>query len=171
MFLSNPELAEAKRSHAFFGRLVERVAALPGVESAAGVLLRPLEGSQGFDYPFTIEGRPPDEQKTYPFLNYEAITPGYFASTGLRLRQGRAFTADDRADAPRVVILGESVARRFWGSESPVGARIKWGGPDGPGPWSRWSAWWRTDATASSRARASMPTSRTSRVPGPSTTS
>ena len=97
------------------------------------MLVRPLEGPQGFDYPFTIEGRTPDEQKTNPFLNYEAVTPDYFASTGLRVLRGRGFTAADRAEAPGVVILGESVARRFWGAEDPVGKRIKWGGPDGPG--------------------------------------
>jgi putative ABC transport system permease protein len=135
VFLSNPELADAEKSHAFFTRLVERAEALPGVEAAAGVLVRPLEGPQGFDYPFTIEGRSREEQATNPFLNYEAITPGYFAGTGLRVLRGRAFTAEDRGDARRVVILGESVARRFWPGADPVGGRIKWGGPDGPAPW------------------------------------
>jgi putative ABC transport system permease protein len=135
VFLSNPELAEANRSHAFFGRLVERAEALPGVEAAAGVLVRPLEGPQGFDYPFTIAGRTPDEQATYPFLNYEAVTPRYFESTGLRVLRGRGFTAQDRAEAPRVAVLGESVARRFWPGDDPVGSRIKWGAPDGPAPW------------------------------------
>ena len=135
VFPSNAELAEAAKSHAFFSRLVERVEALPGVEAAAGVLIRPLEGPQGFDYPFTIEGRSREEQATNPFLNYEAITPGYFASTGLRIISGRGFTPQDRAGAPRVVILGQSVARRFWTSADPVGRRIKWGAPDGPAPW------------------------------------
>jgi predicted permease len=135
VFPSTPDLAEAKKSHAFFGRLVERAEALPGVDAAAGVLVRPLEGPQGFDYPFTIEGRTPEEQKTNPFLNYEAITPRYFESTGLRVLRGRGFTDADRADAPGVVILGESVARRFWGADDPVGRRIKWGGPSGPAPW------------------------------------
>ena len=50
-------------------------------------------------------------------------------------RNDPKFTAGDRADAPRVVILGESVARRFWGADDPVGKRLKWGGPDGPAPW------------------------------------
>jgi putative ABC transport system permease protein len=99
------------------------------------VLVRPLEGPQGFDYPFTIEGRSREEQAANPFLNYEAITPAYFQSTGLRIIRGRGFTAQDRADAPRVVVLGESVARRFWPGGDPVGRRIKWGGPDGPAPW------------------------------------
>ena len=135
VFPSNAELAEAAKSHAFFSRLVERVEALPGVEAAAGVLIRPLEGPQGFDYPFTIEGRSREEQATNPFLNYEAVTPGYFASTGLRIISGRGFTPQDRAGAPRVVIVGQSVARRFWPGADAVGRRIKWGAPDGPAPW------------------------------------
>ena len=135
VFLSDPALAEATRSHAAFTALVERAQAIPGVEAAAGVLLRPLEGPQGFDYPFTIEGREPAEQAAYPFLNYEAITADYFRATGLRLVRGRGFTRADGPDAPRVAVLGESVARRFWPGEDPVGKRIKWGMPDTPSPW------------------------------------
>jgi putative ABC transport system permease protein len=135
VFGSNPELAEANRSHAFFTTLVERAEAIPGVESAAGVLLRPLEGPQGFDYPFTIEGRDRAEQSANPFLNYEAITPDYFRATGLRLVRGRGFSRADGPQAPRVVILGETVARRFWPGGDPVGKRLKWGGPDSPAPW------------------------------------
>ena len=135
VFGSDPAMAETKRSHAFFTTLVERAQAIPGVEAAAGVLLRPLEGPQGFDYPFTIEGRDRAEQSAYPFLNYEAITPDYFQATGLRLVRGRGFSRADGPQAPRVVILGESIARRFWPGDDPVGKRIKWGGPDGPAPW------------------------------------
>ncbi|HEX6105372.1 MAG TPA: ABC transporter permease [Gemmatimonadales bacterium] len=135
VFLADPAEAEARRSHALFTTLVERAAAIPGVEAAAGVLIRPLEGPQGFDYPFTIEGRDRQEQAGNPFLNYEAVTPDYFRATGLRLARGRGFTARDGPDAPRVVILGETVARRFWPGADPVGKRIKWDGPDSPAPW------------------------------------
>ena len=99
------------------------------------MLVRPLEGPQGFDYPFTVEGRSREEQSGNPFLNYEAVTPDYFRATGLQVVQGRAFSEADRADAPRVVILGRSVARRLWPGADPVGRRIKWGGPDSPSPW------------------------------------
>jgi putative ABC transport system permease protein len=135
VFISDPGLAAADRSHALFTTLAERAAAIPGVEASAGVLLRPLEGPQGFDYPFTVEGRDPSEQVTNPYLNYEAITPDYFATTGLRLIRGRQFTRADGAKAPRVVILGQSVARRFWPDGNPVGRRIKWGGNESPSPW------------------------------------
>ena len=135
VFSADPALGEVARSHALFDRLVERAAAIPGVEAAAGVLVRPLEGPQGFDYPFTVEGRSREEQSGNPFLNYEAVTPDYFRATGLQVVQGRAFSEADRADAPRVVILGRSVARRLWPGADPVGRRIKWGGPDSPSPW------------------------------------
>ncbi|HYC32612.1 MAG TPA: ADOP family duplicated permease, partial [Gemmatimonadales bacterium] len=135
VFLADPATAEAARSHAIFTALVERAEGLPGVEAAAGVLIRPLDGPQGFDYPFTIEGRDREEQQAYPFLNYEAVTPHYFAASGLRVLRGREFTRADGHGAARVVILGESVARRFWPGEDAVGKRIKWGGPDGPAPW------------------------------------
>jgi len=135
VFASDPRYADAAASHALFARLVDLAQAIPGVEGAAGVLLRPLEGPQGFDYPFTIDGRSREEQATHPLLNYEAVTPGYLRSTGLRLLRGRAFTAADRAGAPRVVIVGASVARRFWPGADPVGQRLKWGGPDSPSPW------------------------------------
>jgi putative ABC transport system permease protein len=135
VFSADPTLSDVTRSHAMFDRLVERAAAIPGVDAAAGVLIRPLEGPQGFDYPFTVEGRSREEQAGNPFLNYEAVTPDYFRATGLPVLQGRALTAADRADAPRFVILGRSVARRLWPGADPVGRRIKWGGPDSPSPW------------------------------------
>ena len=135
VFSADPAMGDAARSHAMFDRLAERAAAIPGVQAAAGVLIRPLEGRQGFDYPFTVEGRSREEQAANPFLNYEAVTPDYFRATGLRVLQGRAFTAADRADAPRVVILGRSVARRLWPGADPIGRRLKWGGPDSPSPW------------------------------------
>ena len=135
VFSADPAMGDAARSHAMFDRLAERAAAIPGVQAAAGVLIRPLEGPQGFDYPFTVEGRSREEQAANPLLNYEAVTPDYFRATGLRVLQGRAFTAADRADAPRVVILGRSVARRLWPGADPIGRRLKWGGPDSPSPW------------------------------------
>ena len=135
VFSADPRYADAARSHALFARLVETARTIPGVEAASGMLLRPLEGPQGFDYPFTIEGRAREEQAAHPLLNYEAVTPDFFRSAGLRVVRGRGFTADDRVGTPRVAVLGESVARRFWPGADPIGQRLKWGGPDSPAPW------------------------------------
>jgi putative ABC transport system permease protein len=135
VFLPEARYAEPAAVRAFYDRLVERAAALPGVTRAAGVLVRPLQGPDGFDYPFSIEGRSADEQATYPLLNYEAITPDYFSASGIPLLSGRPFQASDDEDAPGVVIVSRGLARRFWPGADPIGRRIKWGPPDGPAPW------------------------------------
>jgi predicted permease len=125
--------AAAQRT--LFERLAGRAAESPGITSAAGVLLRPLEGPDGFNYPFTIEGRPPDEQSDYPFLNFEAVTLGYFETMGIPLLAGRAFDARDRSGGAGVVIISDAVARRFFPGTDPVGQRIKWGTPEASGEW------------------------------------
>ena len=133
--LLSDEYGDPARAHELYEQLTERVAALPGVEAAAGVLVRPLEGPNGFDVPFTIEGRPQDEQAGYPLLNLEAITSDYFRVMGLGLFAGRGLARTDDATAPRVVVISRALAKRYWPGESPVGRRIKWGGPESPNPW------------------------------------
>jgi predicted permease len=119
----------------FYDRAIDRIRGIPGVVDAAGVLLRPLEGPDGYDYPFTIEGRTAEEQAAYPLLNYEAVTPGWFSTMGIPLLAGRAFETGDNADAPGVVIISLAIATQFFRDTDPVGQRIKWGGPDSPSPW------------------------------------
>ena len=127
---TRPEVA-----HQLFEALVSEVRTLPGVAGAAGSLRRPLESPLGFDYSFTLEGRPEDEQPNYPRLNYVAVTPGYFATLGVPLLEGRAFATSDRDEATPVAIVSASTARRFWGKENPVGKRLKWGTPESIHPW------------------------------------
>lgn len=124
-------------AHRFYDRAVERIRTIPGVAAAGAILLRPLEGPVGFDYPFHIAGRDPGEAARYPLLNYEAVTPGYFDAAGLELLRGRSFGEEDRDDAPPVAVVSETVARRFWPRGGAVGARFRWGPPDAgdPGPW------------------------------------
>ena len=61
--------------------------------------------------------------------------PGYFRSMGEPLLQGRDFNASDTADAPLVCIISQSIAKRFWPNDSPIGKRIRWGRLDGTRPW------------------------------------
>ena len=117
-----------------YEELIERVEALPGVEAAAALLVRPLEGPDGYDYPFTIAGREQEHEEN-PLLNFEAVTPGYFRAAGLELLEGRALEASDDADAPPVSVVSRSFARRWFGGGSAVGARLKWGPPDSSSPW------------------------------------
>jgi putative ABC transport system permease protein len=121
--------------------LVERVAALPGVEAAGAVYLRPLVlGAIGADSLVRLEGQPdtPESLRMNPGLNYQSATPGYFAAMGVRLKQGRLFGPDDHAHSPRVVLVGETAARRLWPDQNPIGRRLvlpSFGTPESAGAW------------------------------------
>jgi putative ABC transport system permease protein len=120
----------------FFGQLVERLEAQPGVSAASGVLIRPLEGTVGWDLDYAIEGQSLDDARQNAIANYESITPHYFRTFGIPLKAGREFEAQDRADSPRVVIISESMARRFYGSATgAVGKRLKLSPADAEEPW------------------------------------
>jgi putative ABC transport system permease protein len=118
--------AKAGQWTAFWGRLVERLEAEPGVEAAAAVLPLPLTGG-GLNFGFTIEGRPAPSTAAELSANYTAATPGYFRALRLPLRKGRLFTRADTASAPRVCIISETFARRYFPDQDPIGKRIVFG--------------------------------------------
>ena len=100
----------------------------PGVESAGLVLLRPLVDPVGWDYSFTIEGQTAEEQSRNPASNYEAVERRLLrARCGSRLRRGRLFDATDRAGSPPVVLVNESMAKRYWPGRDPIGKRLRFG--------------------------------------------
>jgi predicted permease len=113
----------------FCDRLLERLRAIPGVQAAAMGMPLPLEGHQmsvGFD----IEERPapPPER---PVSDIAIVTPGYFGAMGIPLLQGRDFTERDDADAPRVVIVNQAFARKYFPGEQVIGKRIEPGATNG----------------------------------------
>ena len=118
----------------FHARLLERVRALPGVEAAAfgtGVL-QPLVTNSSV---FSVEGKPfppPEERVEYPT---EIVSPGFFEVVGMRLAEGRFFNDQDTTQAPRAIIINETLAKQAWPDQSPIGRRMKNGPPDSPAPW------------------------------------
>ena len=110
----------------FYERLVERLQAEPGVESAAAVLPLPLTGS-GLNFGFTVEGRPAPAAGADLTANYTALTPDYFRVLRIPLLRGRLFTASDAASAPKVCVISEALARRHFPGEDPIGRRIAFG--------------------------------------------
>ncbi len=122
-------------TYQFYDDLVARLEPLPGIEKAAGVLIRPLDGTVGYDYPITVEGQNPEEQALLPLFNFLAITPGYLETAGTRVLDGRAFTDADRDGAAPVVILTRSAAELLFPDGSAVGNRIKYGPPQSQQPW------------------------------------
>jgi putative ABC transport system permease protein len=124
----------------FFQEAVQKAATLPGVESAAVVLMRPLSGPIGWDYDFTVEGQTQQEQQKNPFSNHQRVSPGYFGTMGIKLKAGRDFTWADSHDGQKVLIVNQSTAERFWRNQDPIGKRLRFGPynvpprPDGHGP-------------------------------------
>jgi putative ABC transport system permease protein len=108
---------------AFYQRLEERLAALPGVERVAISGSQPVWGlySSGS---FVVEGQPEPAPGQYPEVHREPISLGYFDTLGIRLIAGRAFNSADTTESARGVIINEAMARRFWPNESAVGKRI-----------------------------------------------
>ena len=109
----------------FFESLQDRVKALPHVRGAGAIALRPLSGPVGSDSLPVMKGQeglgPDAPWRRNPRANLESVTPGYFDTIGSRLLAGRDFTTADVAAAPNVVIVGASMAARFWPGRSPVG--------------------------------------------------
>ncbi|MCI0356824.1 MAG: ABC transporter permease [Acidobacteria bacterium] len=113
----------------FFQQLQERLQALPGVETAAFINNPPFSGWLD-DRQFEIEGRPPISPGVYPDEEMRLISPNYFGALGVGILQGRDFNSSDNRTGPPVAIVSESLARKYWGSESPVGKRIRPPGSD-----------------------------------------
>jgi putative ABC transport system permease protein len=107
----------------FVQNAIDRVNGLPGVESSGVSTLLPFVGD--FIEGFVIDGRPEPRQDEAPSAIYYAVTPSYFETMQIPLRDGRYFTDRDRAGGPRVVIINETLARRFFPDESPLGKRIR----------------------------------------------
>jgi putative ABC transport system permease protein len=113
---------EAKRT--FIAQLVERLAAIPSVVAAGATSSLPLSLAIGADQgTFTIEGRP-TQVGAEPSVHMTALTPSTFAVLRIPLRRGRLFTESDDASHSPVAIVSESMARRFWPGEDPIGKRL-----------------------------------------------
>ncbi|MFP5264635.1 MAG: ABC transporter permease [Blastocatellia bacterium] len=107
---------------AFFDEVIENVSALPGVVSVGATESLPMSGD--YVYGFEIEGRPPAAPGEDISTNYYSVTPDYFRAMGIQLLRGRLFTDRDRDGAQRVAIINESMAKRIFPDEDPIGKRI-----------------------------------------------
>jgi putative ABC transport system permease protein len=111
------------RRAAFFGELMTRLRALPGVRSVGGVSGLPLGGSS-FQLSFEVAGQPPLSAAQQPSMEVRVATPDYFKTMGIPIRKGRGFEAGDIQGSSQVVLLSESAVRRFFPDEDPLGKRI-----------------------------------------------
>lgn len=131
--LPRPEYPDNARVDAAFQRILERVRHLPNVSEAGAVRSLPLAATIG-DWGLDIEGyveRPGQNAKG----DWQIVTAGALEAMGERLVAGRFFTEADRIDSPPVAIVNETMARKYWGTKSPIGGRIRMGGSDQQRPW------------------------------------
>jgi predicted permease len=107
---------------AAYDRLLQRVRGLPGVRSAAVGSVLPLSGGRRTG-PMEVEGRPviPDQRL---IIDNNVVSPGYFQTVGTALLRGRDFTDADKASAPNVVIINQTLARIYFAGQEPIGKRI-----------------------------------------------
>jgi predicted permease len=120
--LPTVKYADAQKQIAFFDDLSRRISALPGVRSAAISAALPLIPKR--ITPVLPEGQPEVPLAERPFIIIEAISPTWFRTMRVPLQSGREFTDADNAEAPKVVIVNQALARRYWPNENPVGKHI-----------------------------------------------
>jgi predicted permease len=121
--------ADAPSKRELYASVLERAAQIPGVSAAAVTDPLPF-GGETFGGVFVIEGRP-DPAKTgeWPMADVSAVvSTGVFDTLGIALTEGRIFTGDDTATAMRTAVVSETLARRYWPGESPLGRRFTFPG-------------------------------------------
>ena len=110
----------------FYKEAVHRIAALPGVQSAAGVSALPMY-PVGIDFalPFTIEGKAPPANGEEPRADIRMATPGYFETMKIALRSGRTIGERDLPGLPGAMVINETMARRYFAGENPIGKVVR----------------------------------------------
>jgi putative ABC transport system permease protein len=106
----------------YLSQVQERVAAVPGVRQIAATSVLPFRG-WGWEMPFQIEGQPLADNAGRPSCFFKVVSPSYFRALGIHLREGRELADTDAADSPLVLVINESMARRYFGGRDPVGKR------------------------------------------------
>src|SRR6266436_3874987 len=115
---------DVPRAKIFQDELIDRLSALPGVESAAFACVTPLGYATYSSTPIVVNGYQPSLEEQ-PSVEYNQVGPGYFATLGIPLFSGRAFARTDDENAPLVAIVNRTMVTRYWAGEDPVGRRLQ----------------------------------------------
>jgi len=120
--LPEKKYAEADRINLFNQLLLQQISALPGVQATG--LARILPFIHDLPTGIYFEGRPREADNQLPQTNYSAVSPDYFKAMGIPLLAGRTFTDRDTQNNPRVAIVSETLAKRYFPNENPIGKRL-----------------------------------------------
>jgi putative ABC transport system permease protein len=134
MQLSLPEARYPDDKHitGFYDTLLERVESLPGVE-AAGIGMSLPPHLLRMSNPYTVEGRP--SAGAPPLAQEVVISPDFLRALGVSLQRGRWFDARDAGKAPLVLLVNQTMARKSFGADNPLGRRLQTGDPSPESPW------------------------------------
>jgi putative ABC transport system permease protein len=124
--IRNSEIAPEQREQ-FYARLLERLRGLPGVRSASRSEVTPISGST-WQFPIEVDGYEPTGPRDAS-VHANPISSGYFATLGTPLVAGRDFNDADRPGSPRVCVINETLARKFFAGRNPIGREIRSGFP------------------------------------------
>jgi putative ABC transport system permease protein len=124
---------EAEQRVRFHDELIERVGGLPGISKAATMVFLPQ--AVGSSNTFEIDGRPWPEGQPEPFVLWNAVSDDYFQTLRVPLLKGRTFDTREGLESPRVIVISDAMAQRYWPGGDAIGARIRIG-PDFDSP--RW---------------------------------
>ena len=115
--------AAPDRRIAFFQQVADRIATLPGVRTVGAVNGLPLTGLGGGST-FTVDGRPAPPHEQRPVALLRSATSAYFRAMGIPLLAGRGLADSDTGQAPPVIVVNQTLARRFWPAGNPIGGRL-----------------------------------------------
>jgi predicted permease len=125
---------EPNQRVAFFQQLIEKVKPLQGVQSVGATSLMPLSYDDLVGG-FVIQGQPPLPPGTIQPTNYYSVSADYFTAMGIPLLRGRHFTEHDLVNSPPVVIINETMAKKMFPDDEPVGQRLTFDNPDNNPTW------------------------------------
>jgi putative ABC transport system permease protein len=125
---------DAARLRIFFNECLTRVSALPGIESAAITHALPIDGSQWNTLVHAAD-KPVPQPGEFPNAEFTPVSANYFEAMSIRLLRGRWFNSADTANSPTVAVINETLARRIWPGEDPLGKRLRKGMPEMYSPW------------------------------------
>jgi len=129
-----PQMKNREEAAVFYGELSRRLEALPGVQ-AVGLIEDVFGGGNANGRVSIEEDMTPALQADFGQVRRDSITPSWFQAMGAPLLRGRAFDEGDRAGTLPVVIINETMSRRLWPGQDPVGKRFKLGPPESSFPW------------------------------------
>ena len=130
--LPNERYPERAQRAAFYSEVVRRLSATPGVRAVGFTIVAPFSGGNT-NISFTAVGRQPASANEFLSANWRSVSPGYFPAIGVALKKGRLFAETDGLQAPRVIVISETMARQIWPGDDPLGKQITLSG--NPTPW------------------------------------